>query len=172
MVPLRIFTATQGQNTVSVPINGTVFVPGTEFVNSAIEQWNTYFPSLIYGGDAFMFFYKDGPNTPPPPPFNPPTPGGGGGTRTINVPAILVQGAFVDSEGLFDLSYFDWYCFKDRFHFSTFQGCFAACDDDASYPSLDPLEPLTSDEVLTRRGLSIPRRCVLDIYPLNFVRRE
>lgn len=72
--PLRIFTAVRSQNLIEGinNLNGTTFVPGPLFIDSATEQWSTYFPST-FGGDPFTIFYKDGPITPipPAPPFVP-----------------------------------------------------------------------------------------------------
>ena len=66
---LRIFTAKRDQNTISGTgnINGTTFTPGTLFVDTATEQWDTYFPSA-FGGTPFTVFYKDGAPIPPTPP--------------------------------------------------------------------------------------------------------
>ncbi|MDX8431309.1 MAG: filamentous hemagglutinin N-terminal domain-containing protein [Candidatus Algichlamydia australiensis] len=61
---LRIFTADRTQNSISdlALINGTTFVPGTLFVDSATEIWQTYFPSSL-GGTPFTIFYKNGPSS-------------------------------------------------------------------------------------------------------------
>ncbi len=65
--PLRIFTAKRSQNLISgiSNVNGTTFTPGTLFVDSATEQWETYFPSS-FGGSPFTIFYKDGAAAPLP----------------------------------------------------------------------------------------------------------
>jgi len=55
---LRIFTALQNLNSIFGTLNGQAFFPGTIFANSALEQWQTYFPSL-FGGAPFTIFYKD-----------------------------------------------------------------------------------------------------------------
>jgi filamentous hemagglutinin family protein len=55
---VRIFTARQPQNQIAGNINGTLFVPGVQFVDTNLEQWLTYFPSL-FGGVPFTIFYKD-----------------------------------------------------------------------------------------------------------------
>ncbi|NGX59673.1 MAG: Heme/hemopexin-binding protein [Chlamydiae bacterium] len=57
--PVRIFTAKRIQNSVGGVINGENFVPGLLFLNSATEQWATYFPDE-FGGTPFTFFYKSG----------------------------------------------------------------------------------------------------------------
>ncbi|MBS0621327.1 MAG: filamentous hemagglutinin N-terminal domain-containing protein [Verrucomicrobia bacterium] len=60
---LRIFTAEQGQNTILGTLNGSTFTPGPLFVDSATEQWNTYYPSS-FGGTPYTLFYKNGPEGP------------------------------------------------------------------------------------------------------------
>ncbi len=55
---LRVFTALQGQNSILGLLNGAAFTAGTIFVNSAAEQWCTYYPSPI-GGAPFTIFYKN-----------------------------------------------------------------------------------------------------------------
>lgn len=57
--PLRIFTAVRQQNSINAPINGVLFVPGPLFLDSAEEQWKTYFFDP-FGGFPFTIFYKDG----------------------------------------------------------------------------------------------------------------
>lgn len=63
--PLRIFAARQGQNSIlgTGNLNGSTFTPGPLFVDTATEQWDTYFPSS-FGGSPFTVFYKDGPIVP------------------------------------------------------------------------------------------------------------
>ena len=58
--PLRIFTAHRFQNNIdpSATFNGVTFVPGPAGVNSATEQWSTYYPSA-FGGIPYTFFYKE-----------------------------------------------------------------------------------------------------------------
>lgn len=56
---VRVFTATQEQNSISGDINGTAFVAGTEFINTATEIWGVYAPSSL-GGTPFTIFYKNG----------------------------------------------------------------------------------------------------------------
>lgn len=56
--PLRIFTSMRTQNQIGTTLNGAAFVPGPYLVNSATEQWGTYFPSS-FGGVPFTIFYKD-----------------------------------------------------------------------------------------------------------------
>ncbi|MBX7066554.1 MAG: filamentous hemagglutinin N-terminal domain-containing protein [Parachlamydiales bacterium] len=56
--PLRIYTATQSQNTILGLLRGTPFVPGTEFVNTSLEQWDAYFP-FAFGGFPYTVFYKN-----------------------------------------------------------------------------------------------------------------
>ncbi len=72
--PLRIFTARRSQNVIlgTSNINGATFVPGTLYVDSATEVWNTYFPS-VRGGVPYTFFYKD-TNPVPPTPVTPVVP--------------------------------------------------------------------------------------------------
>ncbi|MEM7175143.1 MAG: filamentous hemagglutinin N-terminal domain-containing protein [Chlamydiota bacterium] len=57
---LRIFTALRSQNSIvgTGNLNGATFTPGPLFVNTATEQWNTYFPSS-FGGVPFTIFYKN-----------------------------------------------------------------------------------------------------------------
>ena len=64
--PLAIYTARRSQNSIAANamLNGATFTPGTEFVDTATEVWNTRFPS----GTAqipFTIFYKDNETTPP-----------------------------------------------------------------------------------------------------------
>ncbi|MDN3506937.1 MAG: filamentous hemagglutinin N-terminal domain-containing protein [Simkaniaceae bacterium] len=54
---VRIFTAKRSQNSINAPINGVVFVPGQQFINSETEQWGEYFPEA-FGGFPFTIFYK------------------------------------------------------------------------------------------------------------------
>jgi len=56
--PLYIYTADRDFNTVTGALNGGGFVPGPEFVDSATERWNVYFPTAI-GGVPYTFFYKE-----------------------------------------------------------------------------------------------------------------
>jgi len=56
---LRIFTSAREQNSINAPLNGVVFVPGPELINSPIEQWATYFFDA-FGGTPFTIFYKTG----------------------------------------------------------------------------------------------------------------
>lgn len=58
-VPIRIFTAKRPQNEILGLIEGTEFVPGPFFIDSATEQWATYFPD-DFGGIPFTIFYKTG----------------------------------------------------------------------------------------------------------------
>ncbi|QVL57623.1 MAG: filamentous hemagglutinin N-terminal domain-containing protein [Simkaniaceae bacterium] len=62
--PIRIFTARRDQNMIVGigNINGSTYVPGPLFVDSATEQWETYYPSSV-GGAPFTLFYKDGLST-------------------------------------------------------------------------------------------------------------
>lgn len=59
--PLRIYTATVGQNAIGAPINGAAFVPGIEFTNSNTQQWGIYYDGGSYGGSLFKFYYKNIP---------------------------------------------------------------------------------------------------------------
>lgn len=56
--PLRIFTATRTQNQIHAPLNGALFVPGPLFLDSATEQWESYYFDP-FGGFPFTIFYKD-----------------------------------------------------------------------------------------------------------------
>lgn len=56
--PLKIYTVSPNQNTISAPINGAVFTPGPFNVNSSTEEWSTYFADGSYEGAAFKFYYK------------------------------------------------------------------------------------------------------------------
>lgn len=55
---VRIFTARQPLNNIQGEINTVTFTPGTQFIDTAQEQWNTYYPSA-FGGSPFTIFYKD-----------------------------------------------------------------------------------------------------------------
>lgn len=57
------YTSQRMLNTVPANINGVAYVPGPEFVNSAIEKWGTYYPNS--SGIPFTIFYKEG-TTPSP----------------------------------------------------------------------------------------------------------
>jgi len=56
---LRIYTAKRSQNSINSLINGQVFVPGPQYINSSTEQWEEYFPDN-FGGFPFTIFYKSG----------------------------------------------------------------------------------------------------------------
>lgn len=56
---LRIYTAKRPQNSIGAPLNGAAYVPGTFFVNTATEQWGSYF-AKDFGGTPFTLFYKTG----------------------------------------------------------------------------------------------------------------
>ena len=60
---LRIYTARRTQNSINDLINGAVFIPGPFNVDTATEQWQTYFPGGIYGGGSFTIYYKEPNNT-------------------------------------------------------------------------------------------------------------
>ncbi|MBS0626281.1 MAG: filamentous hemagglutinin N-terminal domain-containing protein [Verrucomicrobia bacterium] len=66
--PLRIFTAEREQNSIDGLLNFHDFVPGIEFVNTATEQWKTYYPSS-FGGVPYTIFYKGSSNGPTPNPL-------------------------------------------------------------------------------------------------------
>lgn len=55
---LRIYTSLQSLNTVAGLINGQSFTPGPVFVNTALEQWETYYP-FAAKGVPFTIFYKN-----------------------------------------------------------------------------------------------------------------
>lgn len=64
--PLRIYTALRGQNSILGLLNGCSFIPGPLYVNSATEQWCTYFPEFTPGFTSlpcltFTISYKDCP---------------------------------------------------------------------------------------------------------------
>ncbi|MBX7065780.1 MAG: filamentous hemagglutinin N-terminal domain-containing protein [Parachlamydiales bacterium] len=54
----RIFTARRPLNRIEGVINGQIFVPGPEFVNSNEEIWGVYYFSAL-GGNPFTVFYKE-----------------------------------------------------------------------------------------------------------------
>lgn len=56
---LRIYTARRSQNTINDLINGVAFSPGIFAVDSATEQWSTYFAEGVYGGGLFKIYYKE-----------------------------------------------------------------------------------------------------------------
>lgn len=58
---LRIFTASQSQNTIDLLaiINGANFSAGPYNVDTAQEIWSTYYPSSLGAGFPFTFFYKE-----------------------------------------------------------------------------------------------------------------
>ncbi|MBX7067541.1 MAG: filamentous hemagglutinin N-terminal domain-containing protein [Parachlamydiales bacterium] len=55
--PLRIFTASQGNNSILGHLQGVQFTPGQEFVNTTQEYWGIYFPSS-FQGVPYTIFYK------------------------------------------------------------------------------------------------------------------
>src|SRR5215210_4660073 len=62
--PVRLYAAKRSQNQIhsTATFNGSNYTPGTEFVDTAREKWNVYFP----GGTAaspFTIFYKQPPDT-------------------------------------------------------------------------------------------------------------
>ncbi len=67
--PLRIFTAKREQNSINALINGVVFVPGEEFVDSNQERWGVYYSNAFFGGPGFTLFYKNAKVIPPPLPL-------------------------------------------------------------------------------------------------------
>jgi len=56
--PVAIFTAVRGQNIIAGSINGALFAPGTIYVDSASEQWCTYFPNG-FATLPMRVYYKD-----------------------------------------------------------------------------------------------------------------
>ena len=64
--PLAIYTARRSQNSIAANamLNETTFAPGTEFVDTAREVWQTRFPSGT-AQSPFTIFYKDNETTPP-----------------------------------------------------------------------------------------------------------
>jgi hypothetical protein len=55
---LLIYTAERSLNSMPATINGVAYVPGTEFVTSTTEKWETYYPDS--SGVPFTIFYKNG----------------------------------------------------------------------------------------------------------------
>jgi len=84
-----IWTARQSQNMISGTINGAAFTPGTFNVNTATEQWNSYFPTVTQNLSPpyYTILYKDGsapsPPSPSPSPSPAPTPSGSANFRGI-----------------------------------------------------------------------------------------
>jgi filamentous hemagglutinin family protein len=56
--PLRIFSSGQSLNSIQGTLNSLAFIPGTLFIDTAQEQWATYYPSA-FGGIPFTIFYKE-----------------------------------------------------------------------------------------------------------------
>ncbi|MCP5503556.1 MAG: filamentous hemagglutinin N-terminal domain-containing protein [Chlamydiales bacterium] len=67
---LRIYTASQSQNSVDDLVNGVIFMPGPIDMDTATEQWKIYYPDGTYGGANYKFYYKD-PFIIPPTPMKP-----------------------------------------------------------------------------------------------------
>jgi len=108
--PLRIFTATQPQNTILGSLNGQPYVAGIEFVNTNQERWGTYYFDAFFGGPGYTIFYKDGTT---PVVITP--------TLTQTLIAAVVESAFLGSDLFFDLdAYDDDYFFDDFFAWSDF----------------------------------------------------
>lgn len=108
---LRIFTARRSQNSITGTgnVNGDTFVPGTLFLNTATEQWDTYFPDT-FGGTPYTFFYKDDFVPPPPTPVIViPTPEQ---IQEIIVPNSEMAYMFSQSDG--------FYFLRSRFNISQF----------------------------------------------------
>ncbi|MBI3236719.1 MAG: hypothetical protein HYZ48_03335, partial [Chlamydiales bacterium] len=69
---VKIYTSTYPQNIVNVLlINLAPWVPGIEFINTAIQEWGVYAPGGTYGSYPFKFYYKNTYVTPPIPPIGP-----------------------------------------------------------------------------------------------------
>ncbi len=99
---LRIFTARRSQNSITGTgnVNGDTFVPGTLFLNTTTEQWDTYFPDT-FGGTPYTFFYKDDfVPTPPSPIIVIPTPEQ---IQEIIVPNSEMAYMFSQSDGFYFL---------------------------------------------------------------------
>lgn len=62
-----LYTRSQGDNQINGTINGLAFVPGTEFVNSNQEQWETFYANGSNPVSPYRVYYKD--QAPPPPPL-------------------------------------------------------------------------------------------------------
>lgn len=56
--PIRVFTSQQHLNTISGTFNGFGFTPGTTYVDTLQEMWETYFFNS-FNGVPFTIFYKD-----------------------------------------------------------------------------------------------------------------
>jgi filamentous hemagglutinin family protein len=111
--PVRIFTATRSQNTISANINGSPFIPGPSGVDSPTEQYLTYYPST-FGGAPFTLFYKTaqgGPNPPPSP--SPSLPGFFSNLFGRETMAFLSSQAFFDLGAWDRFAYFDWFTWSD-----------------------------------------------------------
>jgi filamentous hemagglutinin family protein len=61
--PVRIFTATQAQNSILGSINLSGFNPGTLYIDTDQERWGVYFPNAFVNPNSpfFTIFYKDTP---------------------------------------------------------------------------------------------------------------
>lgn len=55
---LRIYTSDQSLNTLDGTLNGALFTPGPFNVNSATEEWQTYYPNGSYANTLFKLYYK------------------------------------------------------------------------------------------------------------------
>jgi hypothetical protein len=75
--PLAIYTARRSENSINsaATLNSATFTPGTEFVDTAREVWNTRFPDGT-ASNPFTIFYKEAapPVEPTPTPPAEPTP--------------------------------------------------------------------------------------------------
>jgi hypothetical protein len=72
--PLAIYTAKRSQNTIGAPttLNGSAFTPGTEFVDTAREVWNTRFPAGTASNPYTIFYEEAAPPPEQPPAEQPP----------------------------------------------------------------------------------------------------
>lgn len=106
---LRIFTSVRGFNTILGLLNGIPFFPGIEFVNTPLEQWNSYY-LMAFNGHPYTIFYKNG----------------GIPQRPIN-PSVVNNFRIATNEGFYDWRVVDQFLFS-RDYFSA-EACLANNDD-------------------------------------------
>lgn len=57
---VKLFTVIPRQNLISSaqPINGVLFAPSPDQVNTGQEQWDSFYPNSFFQGPGFVLFYK------------------------------------------------------------------------------------------------------------------
>lgn len=108
----RIFTSRRAFNSIHGRINGYKFTPGIEFINTAEEQWHTYYNTAIKGVPFTVFYKNSGkPKFP----------------HHRLTPRILHDFRIATSEAFVDWRYYDRFYFDSRC-LDVFSTCAYTCD--------------------------------------------